>query len=494
MTEPSQQGEMPSVIVTKKRRLSAVWIAPVLAAFAVGYMVYDGLRSRGPMISITFENAEGIVAGKSPLKFEGVQIGTVEGVEADLRTGRLTLRSRLDASARELAVEGSQFWIQTPEIGLSGVASLDTLISGPYIACLTGTGAPATEFEGLAKRPPTPASRPGLRLSLRADVVVALRPGSPVLCRGVAVGTVDRIDLPAAEDHVVVDVFIDEDHASLVRGDSAFWEVSGVKMGFDPGDGLVLDTESLQSLATGGIAFHSGPAVEPGARVADGTTFTLQRHPGISWNPAYLHEAGALDTGDMLNHLASILRKADTIDVTETVAALRELSDLATRALDTLDESGVVRSTVDAMDELRLASAEANRTLEGVSRLVERDGDLDQAVANLGAMARQLESAAARVGVVLDDIEERDTIEHADRLITQLEAAAPDLVQAMADLGDTLERIDALVRTNDRPLADTIRALRGASLRLEALLEDLRANPSQLLSEPPSRKLPRSSP
>lgn len=494
MTEPVPQDEMPAVIVTRKRGLSAVWIAPVLAALAVGYMVYDTISSRGPMITITFENAEGIVAGQSALKFEGVRVGTVEEVTADLRTGRVTLRSRLDASAAGLAVEGSQFWIQNPEIGLSGIASLDTLISGPYVASFAGTGRPVTAFEGMAERPPMPDSRPGLRLSLRAEVVVALRPGSPVLFRGIRVGMVDQIALAAADEHVLVDVFIDQDHASLVRSESSFWEISGVTMGFDPGNGLVLDTQSLRPIATGAIAFNSGPPGQPDALVTSGTSFTLHRRPTLRWTPPYVGEAdapagsfvsasdlapdGAPDMGEMLDHLASILRKVDAIDVAEGTTSLRELSALATRTLA----------------ELQLASAAANHSLAGVDRFLEQDGDLDRTVDALGVMARQLDSAAASLGAVLKEIEERHTIGDADRLITQLEAATPGLVQAMTDLGETLERIDGLVRSNGQPLGDTIRALRGASLQLQALLEDLRSNPSQLLSEPPSRRLPRSSP
>lgn len=469
MAEPTQQGGLPSVLVSKKRRLSAVWIAPVLAALAIGYMVFDALRSRGPMITITFDDAEGIVEGKSPLKFEGVVVGTVEAVEADLATGSVTLRSRLEASARGLATSGSQFWIQNPEIGVGGISSLDTLISGPYVACLPGSGAPDTEFEGLAQRPPIPASRPGLRLSLLAEVVRELHPGSPVLYRGVPVGAVDAVALAAADGRVIVDVFIEEEHASLVQNDSYFWEVSGVQADYQIGEGLILNTESLRPILTGAVAFRSGPVVEGGSRVADGTDFPLHWHPSISWKPGHLRDPGTPgDFSAMMGHLASILQNAD--------------------------ESDVIDATVNAMNELRLVSVEANRTLDAVNRLAEEDGDLDQTVASLGAMALELRGAASRVTAVLEEVEERKMLEQADHLLTQLESAAPELVEAMTDLGDTLERIDALVYANERPLTDTIRALREASLQLDALLEDLRDNPSQLLSEPPSRSLPRSKP
>ena len=133
MPEPSAPSDTPQMIVTRKKRFSIVWVAPIIAILAVAYMVYDGLSQRGPMLTLYFHDAEGIVAGKSALKFEGVEVGVVESVSVDVSTGRVTLRGRLDASAAAIASQGSQFWIQNPEIGLAGIASLDTLISGPYV-------------------------------------------------------------------------------------------------------------------------------------------------------------------------------------------------------------------------------------------------------------------------------------------------------------------------------------------------------------------------
>jgi ABC-type transporter Mla subunit MlaD len=469
MSDPTRQGETPSVVVSRKRRISLVWIAPVLAAVAVGYMVHDALRNRGPMITIVFDNAEGIVAGKTPIKFEGVQVGTVKTVAVDVATGTVTLQSRLDASAHGLAAEGSQFWIQTPQIGASGISSLDTLISGPYVACLAGDGARRTEFEGLPDRPPVPDSRPGLRISLHTEVVRDLRLGSPVLYRGITVGAVDAITLRAADGRVVVDAFVDKQYASLVQPDTVFWEVSGLQAGYEIGEGLVLNTDSIRPMLTGAVAFLSGPVANGALPVANGTVYPLYSHPSIGWTPAHLRNPGATDVPtEMIDHLASILRKAD--------------------------EGGVIDSTVEAMNALRLASVEADRTLNAANRLLEQDGALDQTVAGLGLMAVELQQAASAVSAALDEIEKRQLLDKTDTLLTQLDTVAPELVKAMADLGDTLERIDGLVRTNERPLTDTIRALRDASLRLNALLEDLRANPSQLLSKPPSRELPRSKP
>ena len=58
-------------------------------------------------MTIVFDNAEGIVEGKSPLKYEGVVVGTVTAIAADLTTGTVTVKARLTASASPIASTGS---------------------------------------------------------------------------------------------------------------------------------------------------------------------------------------------------------------------------------------------------------------------------------------------------------------------------------------------------------------------------------------------------
>ncbi|MFG0275313.1 MAG: MlaD family protein [Phycisphaerales bacterium] len=484
MTEQSSSEAIPSATVTRSRRISPVWIVPVLAAFAVGYMIYDGIRHRGPMITIAFHDAEGIVAGKSPLKFEGVRVGMVEAVHADVTTGVITLRARLEASASALAAEGSQFWIQQPEIGVGGVASLDTLISGPYVACLPGAGSRATTFDGLPTRPPVPPSEPGLRLALEAEVVGAVRPGSPVLYRGVEVGAVDAVAIAPDGAHIRVEVFIEDHAAHLVDSDSFFWELSGLDVALDLDHGLVVDTNSLRTLLTGAVAFHAGQA-SSGAPVADGAVFTLHRDPSATHDRASMRIAG--DTGPI--HLA-IERLSDVLgelDTASGAADLGVLADRIVRTLDALENAGLIDTTSDAMRELRLASEGATRALEQADWIVQPDGELARTVESLNTMSARLEAVVA-------ELDEAGTLAQADLVVTQLEASMPDLIDSMADLSDTLERIDALIASNDDAITDTVRVLRSAALDLRALLEDLRTNPSQLLSRPPSRTLPGSRP
>ena len=268
--------------MSKPRRISVIWLAPVLAALAVGYLAYDVLSQRGPMITITFKDAQGVVARKTPLKFEGVEVGVVEDLDVDFTTGAIHFHVRLHADAAAIARAGSQFWIQNPEISVRGVHALDTLISGPYVACVAGQGDVATTFQGLERSPPDPVHRPGLRVSLHADVLGALGPGSAVLYRGLTVGTVERVGLSDDKQQATVELFIEHAYASLVRANSTFWEVSGLPLKVDLSRGLVVDTQNLRRLLTGAVAFQSPATENEGPRVTNGTLFALHRDPSLT--------------------------------------------------------------------------------------------------------------------------------------------------------------------------------------------------------------------
>ena len=51
-------------------------------------------------------------------------------------------------------------------------------------------------------------------------------------------------------------------------------------------------------------------------------------------------------------------------------------------------------------------------------------------------------------------------------------------------------RLDGLIRGNERQIADAIRSLRDAGLELQAMLEELKANPGRILADPPPRRTP----
>ena len=66
--------DLPGPTVTRTRRWlpSLIWIVPIVAALVGITLVVKTVRDRGPVIDISFNTAEGLVAGKTKVKYKDV--------------------------------------------------------------------------------------------------------------------------------------------------------------------------------------------------------------------------------------------------------------------------------------------------------------------------------------------------------------------------------------------------------------------------------------
>lgn len=273
--------ELPRARVRRRRLFRLVWVVPVVALAVAGWLVFQHLRSIGPEITITFNDGAGLKPGQTPLRYRGVAVGEVSGVELSPDHRQVVVRVRLVRSAAPLAREGTTFWIVRPQVGWGSVTGLSTVLSGPEIQALPATkeGESKREFKGL-EAAPVGLETPGLKIILRAERPMSLRANSPIYYRGVEVGVVQKIDLSPNAASADVHALIFQRYAPLVREGTAFWNVSGVNLKGSILKGLEVDFESLRALVTGGIEFASPPS---SARARAGTVFFLHAEPKKEW-------------------------------------------------------------------------------------------------------------------------------------------------------------------------------------------------------------------
>ena len=58
-----------------------MWLIPLVAVAIGGWLAWNTLSKRGPTITLSFDNAEGLQAGQSQLKFKDIVFGTVKSIE-----------------------------------------------------------------------------------------------------------------------------------------------------------------------------------------------------------------------------------------------------------------------------------------------------------------------------------------------------------------------------------------------------------------------------
>lgn len=273
--------ELPRARIRRRRLFRLVWVVPAVALGVAVYLVWQHMRTVGPEIAIRFNDASGVRAGQTPIIYRGVPVGEVIQVSLSPERDQALVRARLQKPAAPLASEGAQFWIVRPQLSLNQVTGLSTVLSGPEIHILPGSGERLlSEFTGL-EAAPVGMGMQGLRLVLRAERPGGIRLNTPVNYRGVEVGVVQRIDLAPNSASADVHVLIYSRYAPLVRAGSVFWNTSAVQASASILKGIELEVESLRTLFTGAIEFAT-PS-EKGPRASAGTVFFLHDKPRDEW-------------------------------------------------------------------------------------------------------------------------------------------------------------------------------------------------------------------
>lgn len=274
------EAELPEAQVRRSRGLPLVWLLPLVAALIVVWLVFREVAHGDIKATILFPSGEGLVKGKTSVKYAGVDIGVVRDFRlvpnAEELGGADGILAQVEfhRSAEYLLVRGSRFWLVKPELSITGVSGLETLFSGNYIAVEPGTGAPQRSFVALEQPPPARIRGDGLRVVLKTPTLASLNRGSPVYYRQLEVGQVENYRLSDSDDEVLVELFIRREYTHLVHRGSRFWNSSGIQ--FEGGiEGISVELESLAALLVGGVSFDTPRGQRQSPLAAEGTEFKL---------------------------------------------------------------------------------------------------------------------------------------------------------------------------------------------------------------------------
>jgi paraquat-inducible protein B len=261
-------------VVGRRRGLPLVWVVPIVAAVLGLYLLYMTLSQRGPTITITFESANGVQAGKTPIKYRDVTLGVVKNVELAPDLSHVVVTAELQRWAAPHLREGTRFWIESAQLSAAGVTGLSTLLSGVYIGMLPGTGKPQRRFKGLDQPPVLQVGVPGRRFILHAKTLGSVSAGSPIYFRGIRVGEVLGYSLDPDAKAVSLFAFVRTPYDAFVRAGTHFWNASGIDVSMGA-KGLQVHTQSLTSILAGGIAFDTPVAASAGTPSAENAEFPL---------------------------------------------------------------------------------------------------------------------------------------------------------------------------------------------------------------------------
>ncbi len=269
-------GDLPEpVIHTPRTKISLVWVIPLLAAIIGAWLAYRGITEKGPTITISFETAEGLEAGKTKIRYKDIELGKVDKILLSSDRKHVVVRAELDKQAEELLSEKTRFWVVRARVAATEVKGLSTLFSGAFIAMDPGpSGPPVYDFIGLQTPPIITRGMPGRHFTLMAKRRSSLDVGSPVYYRQIQVGEVVAFNLGPNGRTIRFNIFVRAPYDKYVLKNTRFWNVSGFDLSLSV-KGIELKTETLSTLLMGGIVFNLPENAPPDERAGENAVFTL---------------------------------------------------------------------------------------------------------------------------------------------------------------------------------------------------------------------------
>jgi len=272
---PQTEPQAVEAVIQSKRRFSIVWIVPMVALAIGGWLAFKAISEKGPTITITFSSADGLEAGKTKIKFKDVEIGQVESIALNEDASKVVATAKMIKGSEPYLTDQTKFWVVRPRISGGSVSGLGTVLSGAYIGIDSSrTGSPAHAFTGLEVPPVVTVGQPGRHFILQADTLGSLDIGSPVYYRQIQVGQVVSYSFGQDGKSVEIKIFIEAPHHTRVTENTRFWNASGFDVSLNA-QGLKVDTQSMVSILSGGIAFDVPKESLPGEGAKENTTFFL---------------------------------------------------------------------------------------------------------------------------------------------------------------------------------------------------------------------------
>jgi paraquat-inducible protein B len=320
----SESIPVPTAGVRRRRRIPLVWIVPVVTALIALWLGWDTWSKRGPTITVAFDQADGLQAGQSQLKFKDVTMGTVKTVVVAPDLTKVLVTIETTREAEPLLTDKTVFWVVKPQLFAGNISGLDTLLSGSYVGMLPTTekGKPERNFVGKADPPILKTATPGTVFILESNKLGSISLGSPIFYRGLDVGTVLGWDL--GDDmarHVAIHAFVRAPFDKFVHHDTMFWNASGlsVKLG---AEGVDVRMESIKAVLLGGIAFEIKPrTTAPAAAV--GHRFRLHANQEAARSSGFSHHVHFLS-----NFSGSVAGLAVGAEVTLHGLKIGEVTDV----------------------------------------------------------------------------------------------------------------------------------------------------------------------
>ena len=260
MTNNKQNTSMPETEVVAKvrqsKRISPFWLLPFIALCIGAVLFFQIVQEQGISIRITFSSGDGIVAGKTQIRYQGLQIGVVKKVNFTNDLQKVDVVANIYPEAKSVLRKNTKFWLVKPSASLAGISGLDALVSGNYITLQPGDGDSEHKFVAETEGPIAQLNPGDLLIHLVSEDLGSISIGASIYYKKMPVGKIYDYHFSEDGKKVEIDVVIDKPYAKFVKKESRFWNISGISANIGV-SGLNVNMDSLNSVVQGAVAFDS---------------------------------------------------------------------------------------------------------------------------------------------------------------------------------------------------------------------------------------------
>jgi paraquat-inducible protein B len=185
------------------------------------YAKKDDLRKK-EFFHINFEKANGIEE-KSAIIYKGIEIGRI--VSVGLKDEILQTKAYVYDDYKYLLTSNSKFFVEEPNISISGVENLGNIVKGNFVSLVYKEGTYRNIFTAVNKKDINKNSA-SIKLELYSDSLNSISEKSKIYYKNIEVGKVDSYSLTSDLKKVKIVISIDDEYKDLINDHILFYDMS----------------------------------------------------------------------------------------------------------------------------------------------------------------------------------------------------------------------------------------------------------------------------
>ena len=219
------------------------------------YSSFDEMQLATNMVTIIFDDVEGLQENFSKIVYKGANIGKVKKISLN-KNQKVEVEAIIEKDFKEFAKEGTIFYLKKPRISFQEIANAGSTIMAVNIGVIKSdsikNGLPQTGFNGLDKEPSV-SSHFGTIIRVEDKTASSVNVDSPVYYKNVQIGKVLKVDLSSDASRVIIDCLIYDKYKKFIRKNSQFYDISGFEMEFSLFTGSKVESNTFTSIIKGGL-------------------------------------------------------------------------------------------------------------------------------------------------------------------------------------------------------------------------------------------------